>query len=91
MPSDRPKKGDTMTTDNDLSGSVESGNGKIPAHLAPMVRQFREAGWTPDDVHQAIKEAVYGETALCADYCETEPDGICGHGYPSVLKAFGFI
>ena len=29
--------------------------------------------------------------ALCSEGCEVEPDGICTHGFDSILKACGFI
>jgi hypothetical protein len=29
--------------------------------------------------------------ACCDEYCETEPDGHCEHGCPSVLLAAGLI
>jgi hypothetical protein len=29
--------------------------------------------------------------ALCSENCEVEPDGMCIHGFESILKASGFI
>jgi len=29
--------------------------------------------------------------ACCSEGCEVEPDGICVHGYPSILLAYGLI
>lgn len=63
----------------------------MPAHLAPMVRQFMDHGWTTREARQAITEAVRDSVALCADHCEVEPDGHCEHGYPFILIAFGLI
>lgn len=54
-------------------------------------RQFKDHGWTPAQVREAIRDAVYDDVAACADGCMTEPDGTCEHGYLSVLLAFGYI
>lgn len=30
-------------------------------------------------------------TALCTEYCDIEPDGVCEHGCPAPLVAAGLI
>lgn len=56
-----------------------------------MIRQFQAHGWTAEEVEAAIGEAAFDSVAATADHCETEPDGTCDHGYPSVLRAFGLV
>lgn len=29
--------------------------------------------------------------ALCSEWCEVEPDGVCEHGCPSILLAMGMV
>jgi hypothetical protein len=63
----------------------------MPERLRETVRQFRDNGWTVTEVREAIEAAASDCVAETADHCQTEPDGYCEHGYPSVLVAFGLI
>jgi hypothetical protein len=29
--------------------------------------------------------------ACCEEYCDVEPDGVCPHGHPSILKDLGML
>ena len=47
------------------------------------------AGFDRDEWEHALSDSVV--PACCDEGCETEPDGHCEHGYPSVCLALGII
>lgn len=41
-----------------------------------------------------LEDMVFGNCpsyAVCSEWCTTEPDGICKHGFPSVQMAEGLL
>ena len=40
---------------------------------------------------ERLEEMAMDSVAEATDGCETEPDGVCEHGYPSWLLWLGFI
>ena len=52
---------------------------------------LEQDGRTLEDISQAV---IFGEEnapELCDEGCEVEPDGVCPHGCPSILRAAGMI
>ena len=60
--------------------------------MAPYRIRVREAlenaGIELDDVN-AFTDSIL--PAVCSEGCEVEPDGVCEHGFPSVLLDLGVI
>jgi hypothetical protein len=52
----------------------------------------QDAGY--DSIEECLNEVTFGTShcpACCSEGCETEPDGHCEHGYPSIMLAIGVI
>ena len=73
-------RGNTMTKQDDYMYDLSEQTTPYPA---PTVR-------TPDieDVMETVDE---DEGCEATDGCWIEPDGVCGHGYPSWLLYWGMI
>jgi hypothetical protein len=56
------------------------------AHYIPVRQALANAGI--EDVFECDDGVV---PACCSEGCEVEPDGVCEHGFPSVLIASGLI
>jgi len=60
-------------------------------HRLTIDQFLEEDGRTLEEICQA---ALFGEEnvpALCDAGCEVEPDGVCPHGCPSILRDAGRI
>jgi hypothetical protein len=54
--------------------------------------QFLEQdGRTMEEICEAVLIGEENSPALCDEGCEVEPDGVCPHGRPSILRAAGMI
>jgi hypothetical protein len=61
------------------------------AHRIGMVALCDQEGYeTIDDL---VEEMKYEDLvpAICSDGCQVEQDGICPHGFPSVMLSLGLV
>lgn len=51
------------------------------------------SAWGYDSINRMVEEVGNDSIvpACCEDGCETEPDGCCPHGHPSILLDLGLI
>lgn len=59
------------------------------------LKEFRKREGLEDqeDFDKYIKNLIFDSIcpALCEDGCEVEPDGMCEHGMPSILRVLRLI
>jgi hypothetical protein len=58
-------------------------------HRLTMDQFLEQSGRTIEEICVLIGEE--NAPALCDEGCEVEPDGVCPHGCPSILRAAGMI
>lgn len=62
-------------------------------NAARLAKIMRVLEMSEDAVMAELENAVFDGPclAVCPDFCETDPDGVCEHGRPSILLAMGLI
>ena len=60
-------------------------------HRISMDEFLEQDGRTLEDIFQAVLFGEENAPALCNEGCEVEPDGVCPHGCPSILRDAGLI
>jgi len=61
-----------------------------------MAHRLTLRRWLYEEEYENIEDCFYrldggSVPALCSEFCETEPDGTCPHGFPSILIELGVI
>jgi hypothetical protein len=46
---------------------------------------------TMEEICEAVQIGEENAPALCDEGCDVEPDGVCPHGCPSILRAAGMM
>ena len=60
-------------------------------HRLTMDQFLEQDGRTMEEICEAVLIGEGNAPALCDEGCEVEPDGVCPHGCPSILRAAGMI
>lgn len=60
-------------------------------HRLTMDQLLEHDGRTLEEICEAVLIGEENAPALCDEGCEVEPDGVCPHGCPSILRAAGII
>lgn len=60
-------------------------------HRLTLEELLAQDGRTLEEICEAVLIGEENAPTLCDQGCEVEPDGVCAHGCPSVLRAAGMI